>query len=134
MLSACLAAMARGSDCRPLRKEPTVWPAGLGGSRATRGGGGLARFAWICLMTPAMMLPPAFSSAYTWSRQEWQRLSTVAHAGPRPRCRRAALVHDCREPSRLAKQSTSPAPGVDAHHLAAWQDIWHVPMLHLRKL
>jgi hypothetical protein len=45
MLSAYLAAMARGSDCRPFRKEPTVWPAGFGGSRASRGGGGVARFA-----------------------------------------------------------------------------------------
>mmetsp|Transcript_13135 Transcript_13135/g.39740 ORF Transcript_13135/g.39740 Transcript_13135/m.39740 type:complete len:221 (+) Transcript_13135:3908-4570(+) len=65
MFSACLAAMARGRLCRPFLNEPTVWPAGRGGSRGSRGGGGLAFLAWICLITPAMMLPPAFSSAYT---------------------------------------------------------------------
>lgn len=74
MRSACLAAMAQGRDWRPLRKEPTVWPAGLGGRRASRGGGGLARLAWICLMTPATMLPPAFSSAYTCPAGRGQRL------------------------------------------------------------
>lgn len=57
--------LLKGQVGRPAVR--TVWPAGRGGSRGSRGGGGLAFLAWICLITPAMMLPPAFSSAYTCS-------------------------------------------------------------------
>ena len=58
-------AMASGSICSPSLKEPTVWPAGLGGKRASLAGGGLAFFSCIILSTPAMMLPPFFSRSYT---------------------------------------------------------------------
>ena len=60
-----LRAMASGSICSPARKLPTVCPAGLGGSRASLGGGGLAFRSCISFSTPAMMLPPFFSRSYT---------------------------------------------------------------------
>ena len=70
MRSRMLAAMASGSSCRPRRKEPTVCPAGLGGRRSSRGGGGLALRSRSSASTPPMMLPAFFSRSYTCARFE----------------------------------------------------------------
>jgi len=70
MRSCSRAAMASGSCCRPRRKEPTVCPAGLGGSRASRGGGGLALRSRSSASTPPRMLPAFSSRSHTCATKE----------------------------------------------------------------
>ncbi len=50
----------------PFRKDPTVWPAGLGGRRGSRGGGGFFRLSCRSFNTPPMMEPPFSSRTHTW--------------------------------------------------------------------
>lgn len=67
ILSGIFSWIALGSICRPLVNDPTVWPAGFGGSFGSLGGGGLALRSCMIFNAPPTIDPPFSSRFHTYS-------------------------------------------------------------------
>jgi len=111
--------MASGSICSPSLKEPTVWPAGLGGKRASRAGGGLAFFSCISFSTPAMMLPPFFSRSYTCMAEKYDG-SDAVHGLRFSRCDTKFLLCCMPCPCMMARRMPGTAKVCTAQYATSW--------------